>query len=58
MVTEDNSVFYSNYYDNVTADNEIPPLPPKLFDLSESPVPPLQELDPSAPPVPPKLAST
>ena len=53
MVTEDNS--YSNYCDHVvTTDNEIPPLPPKLFDLSESSVPP-QTLDPSAPPVPPKL---
>ena len=54
MVTEDNSVF-NNYCDHVvTTDNEIPPVPPKLFDLSESPVPP-QTLDPSAPPVPPKL---
>ena len=51
MVTEDNSVFNSNYCDHVvTTDNEIPPLPPKLFDLSESSVPP-QILDPSAPPV-------
>ena len=51
MVTEDSSVFNSNYCDNVTTDNEVPPVPPKLFDLS---VPP-QTLDPSAPPVPPKL---
>ena len=53
MVTEDNSVFNSNYCDDVIADNEVPPLPPKLFDLSVSSVPP-QILDP-APPVPPKL---
>ena len=51
MVTEDNSVFYSNYCDNATTDNEVPFVPPKLFDLS---VPP-QTLDPSAPPVPPEL---
>ena len=51
--------FNSNYCDHVvTTDNEIPPLPPKLFDFSVSPVPPLQALDPSAPPVPPKLANT
>ena len=63
MVTEDNSVFNSNYCDDVTTDNEVPllppdpsapPVPPKLFDFSVSPVPP-QILDPSAPPVPPKL---
>ena len=63
MVTEDNSVFNSNYCDDVTTDNDVPllppdpsapPVPPKLFDLSESPVP-SQILDPSAPPVPPKL---
>ena len=51
MVTEDSSVFNSNYCDNVTTDNEVPPVPQKLFDLS---VPP-QTLDPSAPPVPQKL---
>ena len=51
MLTEDSSVLNSHYFDNVTTDNEVPLVPPKLFDLS---VPP-QTLDPSAPPVPPKL---
>ena len=55
MVTEDILVFNSNYCDHVvTTDNEVLPLPPKLFDLAVSPVT-QQTLDPSAPLVPPKL---